>query len=179
MIPIIVIIPYIYLLLFHKPIEDKPQRRRVIFYCLITQFCFLKWSGTSFNCHESTSRTLIHIVCVLKYSGTIKNTAGLLRTAWLHIPYVLRWSSTYSRVYGSLRTTLLYISCVLKQFGIYTNVDGSSLAASLHICCVLGFSRNLFIQRITDIFYLYLWAQARIKFYGHNAEQPLNRCFKA
>ena len=41
MIPIIVIIPYIYLLLSNKPIRDKLQGRRIIFYCLITHFlCF-------------------------------------------------------------------------------------------------------------------------------------------
>ena len=40
-IPIIVIIPYIYLLLINKLVGEKLQGRRIIFYCLITHFlCF-------------------------------------------------------------------------------------------------------------------------------------------
>ena len=97
-VPIIVFIPYIYLLLSNKPIMDKLHGRRIIFYCFITQFlCFkvisdiiqLPWVyfkglDTQFLCFKTIRK---------------KNAAGSLRTALLHISCVFRWSGTYFRVY--------------------------------------------------------------------------------
>ena len=38
---VIVIMPYFYMLLCYKPITDKLQRRRIVFYCFFTHFlCF-------------------------------------------------------------------------------------------------------------------------------------------
>ena len=75
------------------------------------------------------------------------------------------------RVYDSLRTAPRHISCILNRLGTYANESGSMSTASLHISCVLRWSGISLIHIGTissrDIFYLYHWTQARIKFYGH------------
>ena len=116
-IPIIVIIPYIYLLLSNKPVGEKLQGRRIIFYCLITHFLCFKVIREIVQLPWVYFKGL-HSSCVLKQSGTRKNTAGLLRTAWLHVFRVLRWSGTYVRVYGNWATVSLHIFYILKCSGI-------------------------------------------------------------
>ena len=114
----IVIVPYIYLFLCHKPIRDKPQGRRVIFYSLITHFLCFKVIRDIVQLPWVYFKGLDTQFLCLKRSVTRKNTAGLLRTAWLHISYVLRWSRIYLRVYENWATVSLHISCVLKCSGI-------------------------------------------------------------
>ena len=85
----------------------------------------------------------------------------------------------------------LHIFCVLRRSGAYANESGFMRTASPHISCVLRWLGISFIQHeIFEsrwsrpsiilpknlfplnalIFYLYHWAQARVKFYGQNAD---------
>ena len=101
----------------------------------------------------------------------------MLRISSLYIPCILRWSGTNLRVYGLLCTASLQISYVLNQSGTNAKERSSMRTASLRISWVLGIAiiRRRIISEGFILFCFFSWV--RVKFYGQNADQPLNWYF--
>ena len=69
-VPITIITACLYMLLFHEPIRNKEQWKRIIFNSLITHRLCFKVIMDIVQTHASTPRALIHMSSVLKQSGT-------------------------------------------------------------------------------------------------------------
>ena len=64
---IIVIMSYFYLLLCYKPIRDKLQRRRIIFYCFLTHFLCFNYYFIAHFLHPKMIRDRIYHVWTIAH----------------------------------------------------------------------------------------------------------------
>ena len=144
---LIVIMPYFYLLMCHKPIRDILQGRRFLLDSIVAHLLCLNVIRDVIQLPWVYSIALVHIPWVLKWSGIRWNAFGKLRITSLHISCVLRWSRINLSLYGLWATASLHISWVLRLSGVYAKRPEFASTASLHSSCVFMRSGTTIIKR--------------------------------